>query len=442
MGGDLLRGEILMPSPNETRAAIVILLLMFGLNGALAQTEQTRPLRSVRTEAPQPAVCYATVPSHRSLVTASALEQELTQRYIAQYSSTANIAWLNSVMERGSLYLPFIKEEIAKREMPLEIAYLPVIESGFQSTATSKSGAAGLWQFMLNSISPYSMKVNDFVDERRDFQKATRAALSKLNENYQLLGDWELSLTAYNAGLGAVNKAVKNAKTRNYWELCAKKELPSETVHYVPKLIAVSYVLSQPRRFNLDCWQRAVEWTAIPLARPVSLDVLAAETGADKELLRRLNAELLHGISPADKNYLLKVPLAQLSFINNVLERKDRQLVRYYFYVVRQGDTLSTLARHYGTPLSFIEQHNPGIRNRYLKIGETIVIPTIHEILPPASKPEQATSFNGTHVIKKGETLWSLGRRYGVDPQDLAKANNMELNHILREGKALKIPIK
>jgi membrane-bound lytic murein transglycosylase D len=433
-----------MPSPGKTRAVIfgVILFLMFSLNGALAQTDTTRPLRAVKTEVFLPAVRYSPPAIPRSLITASALERELTRRYIAQYSSPAGVAWLNSVMERGSLYLPFIKEEIAKREMPEEIAYLPVIESGFQSAATSKSGAVGLWQFMLNSISPYSIKVNDFVDERRDFQKATRAALSKLNENYNLLGDWELSLTAYNAGLGAVNKALKNAKTRNYWELCAKKELPSETVHYVPKLIAVSYVLSQPRRFDLDCWQRAVEWVAIPLDRQVSLDVLAAEAGVGRELLRQLNAELLHGISPADKNYLLKVPLAQLPLINQVLEQKDRQLIRYYFYVVRQGDTLSALSRHYGAPLSFIEQHNPGILNRYLKIGETIVIPAFQEILPPASKPEQAASFNGTHVVKKGETLWSLGIRYGVDPQILAKANNMELNQILREGKALKIPIK
>jgi membrane-bound lytic murein transglycosylase D len=431
-----------MRYPGKTRAAIIILLLAFGLNGLWAQTDTTRPLRAERTEAPQPAVRYAARPSPRSLVTASALEQELTQRYIAQYSSPAGVAWLNSVMELGSLYLPFIKEEIAKRNMPPEIAYLPVIESGFQSTAKSKSGAVGLWQFMMNSISPYNIKVNDFVDERRDFQKATRAALSKLDENYRILGDWELSLTAYNAGLGTVNKAVKNANIRNYWELCAKNELPHETVHYIPKLIAVSYILSQSRRFGIDCWQSVIEWTSIPLERQVSLDVLATDTGADRELLRRLNAELLRGISPADKNYHLKVPLAQLPLINRVLERKDQQLIRYYFYIVRQGDTLSALSRHYSAPLRFIEQHNPGIQNRYLKIGETIIIPTFQEIPPPASKIEKTASFEGMHVVRKGETLWSLGKRYDVDPQALAKANNMELDHILREGKALRVPIK
>jgi membrane-bound lytic murein transglycosylase D len=444
MGGDLLRGEILMRRLCKARAAglVFFFLFTFVLNRALAQTEGARPLRAVKTEAPPPALRHAARPSPSPLVTASAIEKELTRRYIAQYSSPAGIAWLNAAMDRGSLYLPFIKAEIAKRGMPPEIAYLPVIESGFLSTARSKSGAAGLWQFMLNSISPYGLKVDDFRDERLDFQKATRAALSKLDENFRLLGDWELSLTAYNAGLGAVNKAVKNAKTRNYWELCAKKELPSETAHYVPKLIAVSYVLSQPRRFGLDCWQKAVEWTAIPLERQVSLDLLAAEASASRELLHRLNAELLRGISPADKNYLLKVPLAELPLIRKVLGREDLPLVRYYSHVVMQGDTLSALSRLYGAPLSSIEEHNPGILGRFLKIGETVVIPALKEGPPPAAGFEQAPPFNGTHVVKKGETLWALGRRYGVDPQALARANNLELSGVLREGKSLKVPIQ
>ncbi|MDR2951936.1 MAG: transglycosylase SLT domain-containing protein, partial [Treponema sp.] len=385
MGGDLLRGKVLMRHSGKTFAVMlgVIIHLAFCVNGIWAETDEARPLRAVKTEDPPPAVYHNPPPAVRPLITAHALEQDLTRRYIVQYSSASGIAWLNAVMKRGSLYLPFIKEEIARRNMPLELAYLPVIESGFQSSARSKSGAVGLWQFMMNSIAPFDIKVNDFVDERRDFQKATRGALSKLNENYRILGDWELALTAYNAGLGAVNKALKNAKTRNYWELCREKKLKPETVQYIPKLVAISYILSQPRRFGLDCWHNSVAWTSIPLGRQVSLDVLASESGADRELLRRLNAELLLGISPADKNYRLKVPLAQLPIISEVLERKDLPLIHYYYYVIRQGDTLSALSKHYGVPLNFIEQHNPGILNRFLKIGETVIIPAFQEKSPP-----------------------------------------------------------
>jgi membrane-bound lytic murein transglycosylase D len=219
-----------------------------------------------------------------------------------------------------------------------------------------------------------------------------------------------------------------------------------ETVHYVPKFLAASWVLSQPRRFGVDCWPDVIEWTAIPLERQVSLDLLAEEADVDEELLRRLNSELLIGISPADRNYRLKVPAAQLPQIREVLQREDGRLLRYHYYVIRQGDTLSALAKHYDVSVNLIEEHNPGISNRYLKIGETILIPAIHgrvenARLPPAPRAPVNLSFEGTHVVRRGETLWSLGIKYGVDPQALAEANNMELNQILPEGKVLKVPI-
>jgi len=419
--------------------AQVFLLCLLCVSTAGAQDEG-RPLRTVPS-APS-TIAYNSTPqtASSSLLTSYVLEQPLTQHYIAQYSSPGGIAYLNAVLDRGSLYLPFIREEIKKRNLPPELAYLPVIESGFQITARSKSGAVGLWQFMLNSISPFNIKVNDYVDERRDFEKSTKGALQKLQDNYKTLGNWELALAAYNSGLGAVNRTIQRTKIRNYWDLCKKNELKRETVHYVPKFLAVAYILSQPRRFGIDNWQRTHEWTAIPLKRQISLDILASEAELDIELLRRLNAELLNGISPVDRNYRLKIPSAQLARINSVLEREDMQLIRYYYHVVRHGDTLWSMSRHYGTSLDMIEQHNPGVTSRYLKIGETVVIPALKEIKPP-SRPAATKSLEGRHIVKKGETLWSLGIAYGIDPEILAEENGMELNQILREGKVLKVPI-
>ena len=422
---------------------IIICLFIYVLCGvsAWAQEADERPLRAVPPDSPLPV--HYSAPAARSvytLLTAAAVEQPLTQHYITQYSSPGGIAYLNAVLERGSVYLPFIRDELKKRNLPPELIFLPVIESGFQITAKSKSGAVGLWQFMLNSISPFDIKVNDYVDERRDFQKSTRGALQKLEDNYKTLGSWELALAAYNAGLGAVNRTIQRTKTRNYWELCKKNELKRETVHYVPKFLAVAYILSQPRRFGIDNWQRSQEWTAIPLKRQISLDILAKETDVDIELLRRLNAELINGISPADKNYRLKIPSALLQSINNVLEQDDTQLVRYFYHVVRHGDTLWSMSRHYGASLDMIEQHNPGVSNRYLKIGETVIIPAFKDIKPP-SRPAVTHRLEGQHIVKKGETLWSLGIGYGIDPQVLAEENGMELNQILREGKVLKVPI-
>jgi len=410
-----------------------------------------RPLRTQRADPPLLAISHSPRSSPHSLLTPESLNQPLTQFYIERYSSTGGIAWINSIINNGSLYLPFVKEEIAKRGLPPELAYLPFIESGYLGTARSKSGAMGLWQFMMNSIAPFNIKVNDLIDERRDFRKSTVAALQKLAENYHALGDWPLALAAYNAGLGAVSRAVKGTNGNDYWQLCDKNLLKHETVHYVPKFLAVSYILSHPRRFGVNYWPETTEWTTIKPGKQVSLDIIAQEAGLDRGLLHRLNTELLHGITPADAHYELKIPPAHVETIAGLLEREDLKLLRYYRYQIRYGDTLSALSRHYGISVDLIDQYNPGIKNRYLKIGETVIIPAFKETGPytggtgiggtnvPAQN--QSGAFAGTHLVAKGDTLWSLAIRYQIDPQVLAEENGMDLNQILSIGKALKVPI-
>jgi len=422
---------------------LIIFFAFAGFNPIQAQSDTERPLRAVPQDTSLP-FSYSPPPALRittpSLLTPAVLEQPLFISYIAQYTSPGGIAYMNAVMDRASLYLPYIKEEVKKRNLPPELAYLPVIESNFVITAKSKSGAVGLWQFMLNSISPFDIKVNEIVDERRDFQKSTKGALQKLEDNYKTLKNWELALAAYNCGLGAMNKIIQKTKIRDYWELSRRKDIRQETIDYVPKFLAAAYIMSNPRRFGIDCWQKTHEWTSIPIKRQVSLDALAAESGADVELLWRLNAELLNGITPADRNFRLKVPASHLKQINAVLGQNDLNLVRYHYHTVRHGDTLWSMSKYYGASVDTIEQHNPGISNRYLKIGETVVIPSFKDINPP-SRPASNVRFDGKYVVKKGDTLWSLAVRYGIDPQDLAQANNMTLNQILREGITLKVPI-
>ena len=422
----------------------LLILLFCTVNLALAHAEE-RPMRSKPPDPalPLPAASSSVLtPASNSLITDTALEQPLTQRYIEQYSSPRGIANLNTVLGRGSLYLPFIKEEVARRNMPPELAYLPVIESGFIITARSRSGAVGLWQFMLNSISPYKIRVTDLIDERRDFEKSTIAALLKLDENYRTLGSWELALAAYNSGLGSINKTVKRTGRHDYWELVNKGDLRQETQHFVPKLIAANYIISQARKYGINIWHEKVEWTAITLNRQISIDILANESGVPRELLRSLNAELLHGISPSESGYRLKVPTAYLEKITDTLEREDLQLLRYHYHIVRQGDTIWSMSRYYGTSVSFIEQHNPGISGRLLKIGETIIIPAFGNTPPPKSTPVTVpANFTGTYVVQKGETFWSLGRKYGIDAQVLAEANGMRLNDILHEGRTIRVPI-
>jgi membrane-bound lytic murein transglycosylase D len=423
------------------------------------QTTITRPQRTQRPDptssslstthypltTSSPTTNYQLSTTH-SLLTPENLNHPLTQHYINRYSSAGGITWINSVIKNGNIYLPYVIDEIERLGLPPELAFLPFIESGYLGTARSKSGATGPWQFMMNSIAPFNMKVNDLIDERRDFRKSTGAALQKLADNYRALGDWPLALAAYNAGLGGVSRTVNRTKIADYWVLCDKGELRHETVHYVPKFLAVSYILTRPRQFGLDYWPETVEWTTLKPGKQVSLDIIAQETGVDRKLLQRLNPELLHGITPADAHYELKILPAQVETITGLLEREDTRLLRYYRYQIQYGDTLSALSRHYSVPVDMIEQHNPGIQSRYLKIGDILVIPAFKDTVPYRSGAntavrEGAGAFEGTHLVAQGDTLWSLAIRYQVDPQVLAEENNMDFNQILSIGKVLKVPI-
>jgi membrane-bound lytic murein transglycosylase D len=372
------------------------------------------------------------------------LEETLTRHYIEQYSSPGGIAWLNAVMRRGAPYLGFIRREIEKRNLPPELLYLPVIESGYLATALSKSGAAGLWQFMKNSIGPFDMKVNDWVDERMDFWKSTQGALRKLEENYRHFDDWPMALAAYNTGLGGINRVVKDTGIKDYWVLSERKVLKTETIHYVPKLLAVAWIMAHPRRFGVEFWQDSPEWTRIPAGGAVDLALLAAASGMDPALLRAGNQELIYNITPPDKAYQLKVPVSQLPLVAEALERKRPELIKNYFHTVRYGDTLSALALHYGVTVELIENANPGIRSRYLQIGSRLRIPALKEVSPYQGEraASGASDFRGNHQVKKGETLWAISLIYQVDPEALALANGMELNDTLREGRNLKVPIK
>ncbi|MDR1353637.1 MAG: LysM peptidoglycan-binding domain-containing protein [Treponema sp.] len=371
-------------------------------------------------------------------------DQALTRRYVEQYSRGGGREWLQAVMKRAGPYIPFIREQIAARNLPPELLYLPVIESGFVPTARSRSGATGLWQFMRNSIAPFDIKINEWADERMDFWKSTEGALRKLEDNYRALGDWPLALAAYNAGLGGVQRAARQAGRADYWYLSEKKFIKTETVHYVPKFLAVAYILSNPRKFALDLdWSGDPRWELIPVGKQVDLGMLAEEAGVDGAALKAANRELFYGITPPDKNYRLKARAADSSRISEALERTETVLIKHYFHTIRYGDTLSALALHYGISVAQITEANPGVRAQYLRIGQQLRIPAYRDAGPyrhAGTTADDALRFTGSHLVKRGETLWSIALAYGVDPEVLAEANGMNLNDTLREGRNLKTP--
>jgi membrane-bound lytic murein transglycosylase D len=420
-------------------------LVSYQLGGAehleiVPEETSARPLRQVRYAQP-----YALKPHGEPPVifTLTGIDEDLTKKYIEQYSSRWGRNWLSTILKRSEPYIAFIRAEIERRGLPQELIYLPVIESAYSTGAVSRSGATGLWQFMRNSIGPYDMKITEWMDERRDFWKSTVGALDKLETEYKRVGSWELALAAYNAGLGTVLNGLKKHPGADYWELCRRRAFRNETIQYVPRLLAVSYILSQPRRYGIETvWPEDPQWTRVPVDRPVDLGILAEHAGLSGPALKQANGELFYGITPPDPAYHIKVPASQAEAVGLVLKNAELALIKYYFHTIRSGDTLSGIARHYGVPESQIRSSNPGLKDKYLKIGQRLIIPALREVKMAAAAPRRDTvSFTGTHLVKRGETLWSIALAYNTDPGTLARINGMGVNDTLREGSSLKTPV-
>ncbi len=377
--------------------------------------------------------------------------EERFESYRSAFLSPDAKKWLGAVMRRASPYLPYINDRLRLYGLPDELAFLPVLESEFSPRAVSRSGAVGLWQFMKNSIAGYGMNIDEWVDERRDFMKSTDGALRKLADNYATFGDWPLALAAYNAGAGAVSRAIaaaerQGAASPDYWELCRRKLLSAEATSYVPKFFALVSILRYPARSGLGLtWEEPITWEILRPGRPVSIVLTAQRAGVDPEILREANPELRYGITPPRRDYALKVPSRFAEAVRAALMETGVETSAYHLYPVRSGDTLSTIARNYGIPLSSIIAANPNLDPDRIRIGQNIVIPLPPEaaaaVKSAAAVDEPAPAFLGTHIVARGDTLWSIALKYSVQVELLAERNGLDIKSFIREGTSLHVPI-
>lgn len=287
--------------------------------------------------------------------------------------------WLQAVLDRSRRYRSLIAAAIAERGLPRELLYLPAIESGFQPRAVSPKGATGLWQLMRNTAAPFGLRMDEWIDERRDVVRSTEAALAKLADGYRQFGSWEMSLAAYNAGAGRMARLVKEHGTANYWALRARGALPAETAAFVPQFAAVSRILDQPGRHGLAVsWDPATAWEQIAVPRCVDVRLLADASGVPRETLVAANPELLLGVTPpASYGYRLKVPAEHREAVARALAGDALPLMEYRVHVVRTGDTLWAISRAYGVSLELLTQSNPGVRAENLRVGSRLLVPRV-----------------------------------------------------------------
>ncbi|MCR5699143.1 MAG: transglycosylase SLT domain-containing protein [Treponemataceae bacterium] len=403
--------------------------------------EQETPAEEIAEENPEPVFHELDIQFAEN-----AAEQALTKKFLEQYSAESSKKYLTAIMNNSYPYRAYIQKALKEADMPLCLQYLPVIESGYRITALSKSGAHGIWQFMMNSISPYGMRVNMWMDERMDPWTSTDAALKKLKENYDALGSWELALAAYNCGLGAMRKAVKNGGSNDFWELCQKGYIRPETKNYIPKFIAVSTVLSNKEIYGFDYEEpdpetdRSVHFETISVNRNIDLKVLSEKSGIPVEDLRFYNPCLTYGITPPSMSYNLRLPEGTKGQVEELL-KNSIPLIKYHIYTVKSGDSLYALARHYGIAEAEIQRVN-NLHGTTIKIGQRLMIPAVKDVAEFSRKQNtEKIDFSGIYVVNDNDTLWSLALKFNVPLEVLAGENNMEITDVLRIGSTIKVPI-
>lgn len=306
--------------------------------------------------------------------------EKFRQQYLSEKWSKLLYQYLEDAME----YRLYVRKAIQEKEMPAILEYLPVVESNYKTNAKSRSGAIGMWQFMANSVWPF-LTLNDFVDERLDPWKSTEGALKKLNDNYNYFQDWLLAIAAYNCGVGAMTKCLKKAQEKNYWYLVDHNLLPSQTAHYVPKLLAIADLAMNSKYYGIELPDHEQEFKELinerdgnfdylEVNKAYSITQLAQEMRIDEDSLKHLNPSFILGMSHPTKKSQIRLPLGMKEPAQEAI-KKLTPIEFPFKYTVVAGDSLWSISRRYGVTVQAICDLNNIKENAILKIGKVLYIP-------------------------------------------------------------------
>lgn len=239
--------------------------------------------------------------------------QNQIRKFLAQCMTKRGSENLSQVLENAEIYRLYVRKELEKRKMPRALEYLPVVESEYKINARSRSGAVGMWQFMENSISPF-LKKDEWTDERLDPWKSTDAALSKLQDNYRMFGDWAIAIAAYNCGAGAMRRILSESEEKSFWHIAEKGLLRDESVNYIPKLLAITEISEHPERYNVFLPEIPKyaelyydDFDFVEAENQIDLYALSNDLRLDFDILKRMNNSLVQDKTPPYK-YQLRLP--------------------------------------------------------------------------------------------------------------------------------------
>ncbi|WP_257265730.1 LysM peptidoglycan-binding domain-containing protein [Endozoicomonas sp. ONNA2] len=359
-------------------------------------------------------------------------------------------SYFTKISQRSEPYIYFIVKEAEARNVPLELALMPIVESSFDPFAYSHAGASGLWQFMPATGKHYGLDQNWWYDGRRDVVHSTRAALDYMQKLYKRFGDWELALAAFNSGPSRVQRAIRKnkklGKSTRFWAL----DLPGETTAYVPKLIALGKVIRDPAKHGVQLQKIPDKpyFAMVDTSGQLDLAKAAKLSGVEMNVLYRLNPGLNHWSTPPEGPHHLVVPVAHAEqFRTQLANLPPEQRVKWDRYTVISGDTLSTIAMKYQTSVNVITEANR-LSSTLIRIGQGLMIPvaaktaesyTLSASQRLAAKQNRLVNdrYKVEYLVKSGDSFWTIARKYNVSVNELARWNNMSPKDTLRINQKL-----
>ena len=387
---------------------------------------------------------------------------ELNDRIFAfiQYYTVRNRDYTKMVLSRKAKFFPLYEETLTKHEMPVEIEFLSIIESGLDPKIKSRVGAMGLWQFMPATGRMYGMHVNNDIDDRMDPEMSTEAAAKYLKSLYRMFGDWEVALAAYNCGPGNVRKAIRRSGgKKTFWGIY--NHLPKETRSYVPQFQAMLYVLNhlEEHNFNLEEPTYPIEYEAVKFDRAFRLDRLAELTQLCIRDLEELNPSIKQGVIPeTNRSIAIRIPKSKslvikenLAWISDSLGtspaspmvvtpllaelkpvEKQAANPERVAYKVKSGDVLGTIASKHGVSVSQIKSWN-NLNSNLIRVGQTLFIYSGKTLTPTSAANNLAENTNSnpkTYTVRPGDSLWIISQKHSLSVEQIKRLNNLNSNSI------------
>lgn len=451
---------------------LVIIASLVPLKKAFSQDEQSVAANDLLEEELLPNYQYEYIPdftyeeiNKRVKTMDIEMSFELNDRIFSfiQYFTVRNRDYTKMVMARKDLFFPLFDETMTKHDMPLEIKYLSIIESGLDPQIRSRVGAMGLWQFMPATGGMYGMRINSDVDDRMDPDHSTESAAKYLKSLYRMFGDWEVAMAAYNCGPGNVRKAIRRSGgKKTFWEIY--NYLPKETRSYVPQFQAMLYVLNhlEDHNFHLEEPTYAIAHEKIRFNRAFELSKLAELTNLCVTDLERLNPSIKNKKVPdSNRSMAIRIPKAKVAYVTknlawftDSLSNPTAQLlaslvdpevikkttpaestrVQSSVYKVRPGDVLGTIASRHGVTVSALKEWN-NISSNLIKVGQELKISSgTNSTIAQVS----LNSGGKTHyIVQPGDSLWIISKKNpGLTVEQIKRLNNLN-NNTIKPGQRL-----